>query len=88
MDNISKSPSFSDNRNQSLMSFSKALDRLVEGYDVRRMEWDDKETYFTMRDEKLMIYKPESKQFHPLILTVADITATDWVVINPVSITN
>jgi hypothetical protein len=60
------------------MDFCGALKELLEGERMRREEWDDDGTYLEMKDGKLCIYKPDTKQFHPLIVSTGDMTADDW----------
>ena len=62
------------------MGFSKAIHELLHGKKLRREEWEDKGVYLKMVDEKLSIYKTESKQFHPLIVSTGDMIADEWVI--------
>jgi len=63
------------------MTFSQALMRLMGGSKVRRLEWEDQAIYLVMKDERLMIFKTDDKQLHPLIVSSGDISGTDWVVV-------
>ena len=61
-------------------TFRHCVEFLLSGRRMRRQEWPDDGTYVTMRDEKLMIFKPETKTFHPLILSTGDMSGEDWIV--------
>jgi len=63
-------------------TFRHCVEFLLGGRKMRRQEWPDDGTYVVMRDEKLMIYKPETKSFHSLILSTGDMSGEDWVVIS------
>jgi hypothetical protein len=63
------------------MNFTEALEALVTGKKVRRMEWDDPNIYVKMMDEKIIIYTPSDKMIHPLVVSLGDIEGIDWVVV-------
>ena len=62
-------------------TFAEIVDCLLDGDKVRRQEWEDDETYIVIREEKLMIFKPEDKKFHPLIVSIGDLLGLDWIVV-------
>ncbi len=63
------------------MTFASCLDRLMLGERCRKLEWKDTEVYIILQDEKLMIYKTDTKKLHPLVVSTGDIVGTDWVVV-------
>ncbi len=62
------------------LTFTKCLDHLLDGRKLRRNEWPDDGTYIVMKDEKIMVFRPDDKQLHPLTVSTGDITGKDWVV--------
>ncbi len=63
-------------------NITDAFKALLDGKKVRRQEWPDNGTHLIMRDERVMIFDPDDKKLHPLILSAGDILGTDWVVIS------
>ena len=62
-------------------SFAEVIDNLLAGRKIRRQEWPNDGTYLVIQDEKLMIFKPEDNQLHPLTISTGDLLGTDWIVI-------
>lgn len=62
------------------MSFGDALNEILKGRHIRRLEWEDKAARLALIDEKLMVFRLDDKMFHPLIVSFGDIAAKDWVV--------
>jgi len=63
------------------MSFNSAIDHLLAGERITRLAWENSGTYIQLTDDNhLRIYKPETKQFHDLIVQRGDLEAIDWVV--------
>ncbi len=63
------------------MTFAQAVDKLIIGEKLRRLEWPDDRTYIVMINERLSIYKPETKNFAPLLVSLGDICGEDWAVV-------
>ncbi len=63
------------------MTFVSCLDKLILGERCRRVSWEDKRIYITMKDEKLMIFGTADKLLHPLTVSAGDIDGKDWVVV-------
>ena len=82
METISASPQVKTFTQTEIWDFTGILNFLLDGKKVRRQEWPDDGTHLAIRDEKVMIFKPDSKTFHPLILSTGDLTGIDWVVIS------
>lgn len=61
--------------------FQHCVGFLLGGKKMRRQEWPDDGTYVVMRDEILVIYKPQTKTFHPLKLSTGDMAGEDWIVV-------
>ncbi len=66
---------------QGVMSFADCLLAILDGSKARRVEWPDDGTYITMRDGKVVIFKPEDNMVHPLVVSDGDILADDWMII-------
>jgi len=62
-------------------SFTEIIDSLLAGNKVRRQEWGNDGTYLVIENEKLMIFKPEDKQLHPLIISTGDLLGEDWIIV-------
>lgn len=59
--------------------FDQALQQLLEGRKITRIAWNDKNTYGFLQGEEVWIrIKGEN---HRWILTIGDITAIDWIII-------
>lgn len=70
--------------NEGVMNFANCLQFLVSVVPApkfRRLEWPDDGKYVTMLKEQVVIYHPEDKQFHPLIISPGDILGEDWIMI-------
>jgi hypothetical protein len=63
------------------MDFGSALQEALKDRKIRRLDWKDKDVYLAVKDEQLMIFKTDDSMLHPLIVSVGDITGTDWVVV-------
>ena len=64
---------------QAEMSFNKALDKLMNGRMVRRMEWEDPDIHLALINDVVMIYQTEDKKYYSLALSSGDILGNDWV---------
>lgn len=63
---------------QVLMTFNQAMEVLLRGGSVQRLSWPDPMVVVQFVDEKLHIYEIGDNLFHPLILTIGDVTGLDW----------
>src|SRR5512139_1265159 len=61
------------------MDFIQAMDIIKQGGSVTRETWGTPHTYVQMYKGQLCLRKDEDKQFHPWIISEADIYAHDWV---------
>lgn len=61
------------------MSFADALQEIINGKKVTRLEWVSNEEYGFMKDERLMIHT--KGQDHLWIVSKGDITNLDWTVL-------
>ncbi len=61
------------------MRFKDIFQVLLEGRQLRRQAWPDDGAHIAIVDEKVMIWRPDDKSYHPLILSVGDIKNNDWV---------
>lgn len=70
---LSASRIFSD-----LMTFSEAMEVVLRGRAIRRLEWPRQAVIVKLADEKLMIHF-DNGFYHPLIISTADLQGRDWV---------
>jgi len=61
------------------MSFPDAVGELNAGNKITRVEWNDPEEYFLMKDGYLMVHHSNGNEFQKLLIRDADVMATDWV---------
>ena len=58
--------------------FLEAIEAIIEGKKVRRVEWTDTQEYCLLKDNFLMIHRND--KFHTWIVSEGDILAIDWVI--------
>jgi len=58
--------------------FAAALNQMLQGRTARREGWENQEIFLAIKDDFLVIYDPQDKEWHPLIVSVGDIVADDW----------
>ena len=63
------------------MDFGSAMQEVLKGARVRRLEWKDEGVYVTIGNDRLVIFNPGDKQLHPMLTSVGDMTGADWVVV-------
>jgi len=62
------------------MNFSDAIGEIVNGNKITRVEWNDPEEYFLLKDEYLSVHH-KNGQVSRLLVREADLVATDWVIL-------
>ena len=62
------------------MTFASCLEKLLLGERCKGVAWEDEGVYITIKDEKVMIFRTDDKQLHPLTVSVGDITGM-WVIV-------
>lgn len=72
-------PSREPNKIVTNLSFPNAMQAIINGNKVRRIEWADKEEYCLLQDYFLMIHR--NGKFHALIVSEGDVMAIDWVIV-------
>lgn len=78
-----QSPVPSNVKAQELLSFPAAIEMLIEGKRITRIEWGSDSEYGMLQDERLMIHTKGKD--HLWIVSEADMRATDWVVMATVN---
>lgn len=63
------------------MTFVGALNKLLKGSKVRRLDWKDEGIYLIIDGSSLMIYLTKDNLLHPLTVSTGDILGKDWVVV-------
>lgn len=61
------------------MLFEEIVNRLIEGNKYRRIAWPEDKIHIKLVDEKLSIYKTDDMLYHPLTVSVGDLSGDDWV---------
>ena len=63
-----------------LFDFYGAIDAMLQGKRVTRLEWKDKRTYCLLQDDILQIHKKGEKEklIHPWIINNGDLGGLDW----------
>ena len=66
-----------------LLDFHEAIDAILDGERVTRLEWKDKRAYCLLKDDLLQIHKAgESERLlHPWIVNNGDLGGLDWFVL-------
>lgn len=68
------------------MDFGKMTNILTQGKQLKRAIWPNDGTHIALKDEKLVIWKSDDKLYHPLIVSLGDLTGTDWEVFRSVEV--
>ena len=63
------------------MAFFKALEEVVNGHKITKLEWDDPLYYGVLRDGQLCLHKPDGK-FYQWIISEGDLIGEDFVILN------
>lgn len=61
------------------LSFPKAMEAIIGGRKVRRMEWAEESEYCLLQESFLMIHRND--KFHGWTVSEGDMLATDWVIV-------
>ena len=62
------------------LDFSQAIKKVIEGKKVHKLEWEDKGYYGYLKDEVLILHKPDGKKFQ-WILSKGDLEGIDYIVL-------
>ena len=62
------------------MSFPRAMEAVIDGKRVTRLEWANKNEFGELKDGFLMIHTTKDGKFHQWIVNDGDLTAHDWIV--------
>ena len=65
---------------QETMDFVAAIECIIDGYKITKLEWANKETYGLLKDGKLMLHLPDG--FHDWIISDGDLNGEDYIVVN------
>lgn len=66
-----------------MMSFSEAIEEILAGKKVTRLEWERVNEYVFLKEGFLSIhhYADKPEVTHRLLVSAGDMTATDWMII-------
>lgn len=62
------------------LNFSQAISELLAGKMVTKLEWNDKDYYGTLADNRLRLHKPDG-QLYDWILSEGDLSGKDYIVV-------
>lgn len=61
------------------MSFPEAMQEVIDGYRITKLEWDNIEHYAMLRNGLLMIYLADG--WHKWIVNDGDMMGMDWIIL-------
>lgn len=62
------------------MNFYEALEELMTGKQITKLEWANRNIFGILKNEHLMLHKSDNR-YYDWILSEADIRGDDWVVL-------
>lgn len=65
---------------KAVVNFAGAIESLLDGAKMRRIAWKDDGSYIVIQENELRIFNEKNNVFNSLIVSVGDMTGTDWVV--------
>lgn len=65
---------------QGVMKFPAAMNELIHGKKIHKLEWKDKQYFAVLKDNRVKLHKPDG-QFYDWILSDGDVLGEDWVVV-------
>lgn len=60
------------------MDFPQAITEITSGKKIRRLAWENEETYGLLYETRLKLHKPDG-QLYDWVLTDGDLLGVDWV---------
>lgn len=63
-----------------LLTFYDAMERVLDGRMVSKLEWNDTQFYGVLEKDILMLHKPDGKLYNWIIIR-GDIAGNDWFVL-------
>lgn len=76
---MNKSPKAPKKESKEL-TFTEAIQEVLTGKSITKLEWGDKKYYGLLKDGQLMLRKLDN-QYYQWILSEGDMRGEDWVVI-------
>ena len=67
------------------MTFSEAIDAIIIGQSVTKLEWDNPDIYGLLKDGFLMLRKDDG-MFYQWIISEGDLMGADWVVVGKMAV--
>lgn len=62
------------------MNFFQAMEELSQGKKIYNQEWDNKEFYGILKDELVMLHKPDGK-FYSWTISNGDMISNNWIIL-------
>lgn len=63
------------------IAFPAAIQAIIDGQKITKLEWGTPEYYGLLKDGLLMLHKPDDK-FYQWIVSDGDLTGQDWVILD------
>lgn len=65
------------------MTFFEALEKVLDGKRITKLEWKDKRHYGILKEEMLQLHKAGEKEdlLHPWIISNGDLSGDDWIIL-------
>lgn len=80
MDEDSSPSNGSQAESEATMTFDEAIAEVIIGKKIHKLEWQDKEYYGFLEDERLKLHKPGGST-HDWIISSGDLMGNDWIVL-------
>ena len=62
------------------LDFMEALTEVLKGKSITKLEWDDKQYYGILVNERLTLHKPDGKNYD-WIVSEGDMRGDDWIIL-------
>lgn len=62
------------------LSFAEALQEVMTGKSITKLEWENRNIFGILKDEHLMLHKSDNR-YYDWILSEGDLRGDDWVVL-------
>ena len=78
---FAQSPKPQDVIDTNTMNFPQAIQQIIKGKKITKIEWGSTEFYGILKDAHLVLHKPDGI-FYQWVITEGDLIGTDWIVID------
>lgn len=74
-----KSPKPPTTKAKKKMTFMEALEEVLKGKSITKLEWKNRDTYGLLKYERLQLHK--GKDFYDWIISEGDMRGDDWTIV-------